>query len=245
MAVSGNGQSDPTFKQEERRWDLIGTSERAAGICLAKNSWKSSVELWKQAGNVSEGCGERWWEIPLGEGLWGEISAHRSHSSGKVGFSLLFSNRVATKVVTPRGASVSLKELFPCFAEHRFWSAGTSLLGEVLTHLTSGSFIHLPSPADVRTGCFRGIFIKSLSKITCFKKRLLVQAEIGFCSEAWGLWKSLFLFDFPVVNNYRFDILKLLSIMSQTSSYEMVHKILTNLKINTGLFLLSSWVCIL
>lgn len=81
-------------------------------------------------------------------------------------------------------APVSLEELLPCFADHRFWSAGTSMLGEALTHLTSGSFIHLPFPADVRTGCFRGISIKSLFKITYFKKRLLVQAEIGFCSEA-------------------------------------------------------------
>lgn len=73
-----------------------------------------------------------------------------------------------------------------------------------------------------------------------------MQAGIGLCSEAWGLWKLVFLFDFPVVNNYRFDILQLLSIMSQAPNYEMVHKILTNLKIiNTALFLLSSWIYIL
>lgn len=73
-----------------------------------------------------------------------------------------------------------------------------------------------------------------------------MQAEIGLCSEAWGLWKLVFLFDFPVVNNYRFDILQLLSIMSQAPNYEMVHKILTNLKIiNTALFLLSSSISIL
>lgn len=115
MAVSGNGQSDPSLKQEGRRWDLIATSERAAGICLAKSSWKSSVELWKQAENLSEGSGERWWEIPLGEGLWGEIAAYRSHSSGKVGFSLLFSNRVATKVVTPRGGFSEPWGIIPMF----------------------------------------------------------------------------------------------------------------------------------
>lgn len=58
--------------------------------------------------------------------------------------------------------------------------------------------------------------------------------------------KIWFLFDFAVVINYRFDILKLLSPMSQALNYEMAHKILTNRKIiNTGLFLLSSWICIL
>lgn len=43
MSVSGNGQSDPSFKREGGKRALIGTGGRAAGICFAKNSWKSSV----------------------------------------------------------------------------------------------------------------------------------------------------------------------------------------------------------
>lgn len=148
-----------------------------------------------------------------GEGLWGEISTPRS-SSTSVFPQPVFSNKVATKVVTPQDWQGWLQ-----------WACGgiTHMLCWphilVSRHLTARGTANpsdqwliyscLPSPADTRTGCFRGIAIKSLSKIAYFKKRPLVQAEIGFCSEAWGLWKLVFLFDFPVVNNYRFDILRL------------------------------------
>jgi len=47
-----------------------------------------------------------------------------------------------------------------------------------------------------------------------------------------------------MVNNYRFDILKLLSVVSQEPSYEVFNTILTNLKISMRLFLLSPCVYI-
>jgi len=39
MAIAGNGQSDPNFRREERRWDLTGGQSkggRAKGICFAE-----------------------------------------------------------------------------------------------------------------------------------------------------------------------------------------------------------------
>lgn len=69
ISVSGNGQSDPSFKQEGRRWDLMGTGGRAARICFATNSWKSSVELWN--GTMKAGWESQW-------GLWREMMRNSS-----------------------------------------------------------------------------------------------------------------------------------------------------------------------
>lgn len=154
------------------------------------------------------------------------------------GFSPLFSLKEAQKVGMPQD--------WQCWPQWAHWGVVQSIFlamyfGQQVAHCSRNCqairpVAHLPSPADVRTGCPWGISTRSLSEITCFKMKLSVQAEIGLHSEGWGLWKLVFLFDFPVVNNYGFGILKLWVPNSWHLNYEMLHEILTNLKlINTGL----------